>query len=492
MKHLLLALLFIFSVSANAFSVITPSPDSRLIYVSSSAGSDANDCFSEQTPCKTLAKGRSQMRLGYPDHLYLKSGDTWVNEDLTKIKSGRSNLERAVVTSYGQGARPLLLNAPGFQFLHTGGYGGRERISNMTIKGLEFRVETGFLTVSLMGGHDNVALEDNRFDRVQLVIEGNDTGFGTNIVLFRNIFTGAYSNITSTSRNDRPSNVYADDVTGLQIIENVFDHGGWSATVPGAAANMFNHNLYLQGNNDGKTLVFRGNIVTRGSSHGIQIRSGGVAEDNFLARNAIGISAGYKDYPVKPGVSTVIIGNVVSEGHSMIKGDKPCSFENACTGAVWGIDILSSGGHAWRSLNNIVALTSPEDILYKTYVPSVVQAHFQTGKLNRGAYVRHPQSVLPVEQSGNVAYRFTSDEEGADASHVDPNRTLASYSKVVGLDGTFDGFMQAVLNRAPGQWEYKFSAYAINQYIRDGFKPRVGPVPPKVIKMNGDITCTIE
>src|SRR5690606_28968892 len=93
------------------FTPITPSADSRRIYVSSSQGSDGNDCLTAATPCRTLAAGTALMRSGFPDHLYLRAGDTWTGESLGRVRSGRSVSEPAVVTAYGTGARPLLENA---------------------------------------------------------------------------------------------------------------------------------------------------------------------------------------------------------------------------------------------------------------------------------------------------------------------------------------------------------------------------------------------
>src|SRR5579872_362178 len=48
-----------------------------IYYVSSSAGNDANDGLSPATAVKTIAKGRSLMRDGFPDWLLLNRGDVW-------------------------------------------------------------------------------------------------------------------------------------------------------------------------------------------------------------------------------------------------------------------------------------------------------------------------------------------------------------------------------------------------------------------------------
>src|SRR5690242_10776982 len=49
-------------IDSNGWTVFTPSTDSRMIYVSSSTGNDANSGSSASAPVKTLAKGVSLLR----------------------------------------------------------------------------------------------------------------------------------------------------------------------------------------------------------------------------------------------------------------------------------------------------------------------------------------------------------------------------------------------------------------------------------------------
>src|SRR5689334_20109358 len=97
------------SQDANGWTVVDPSADTHIIYVSSSAGNDANSGLSTSAPVKTIAKGYSLLRDGMPDWLLLKKGDTW-HETLGAgwTKSGRSATEPLLVSSYGSGARPVL------------------------------------------------------------------------------------------------------------------------------------------------------------------------------------------------------------------------------------------------------------------------------------------------------------------------------------------------------------------------------------------------
>jgi hypothetical protein len=90
-------------VGASAEQGPTVRTDSNLIYVSSSAGDDANDGLSPASPKKTLAGGVSCLRDGYPDWLFLRRGDTWSEGFAPFDFTGRSASEPIVITAYGPG-----------------------------------------------------------------------------------------------------------------------------------------------------------------------------------------------------------------------------------------------------------------------------------------------------------------------------------------------------------------------------------------------------
>ena len=475
------------------FTPITPSADSRLIYVSSSQGSDSNDCLSPQTPCRTVAAGAAKMRAGYPDHLYLRAGDTWRADTLTGVRSGRSPQEPAVVTSYGTGDRPVLENT-GERLLqfNTGAQGLLHHVSFI---GLDFdaihldadRPEfTGrhedARTVFFLGGHSNLLFEDNVFNHIELVLQNWDSGAPTNIAVRRNIFTGAYTDQSSFSQSagGRPSNVYADGVDGLLLEQNVFDHGGWHPTAPGAAGNMYNHNLYLQGSNVGARVVVRDNIITRASSHGIQARAGGMVDDNFFGRNAIGLLMGYNaEHPMLAGVPAHAHGNVITEGHSMIKGQSPCQGENLCTAALWGLQLSHPGESTVSIRGNVVHSRAPGDTAWQQFYERLSAQSYNLPK------------PVPAGVEDNIAWQWVDEQEGTTTSYPDPGRTLADYYDHLAATGVLDelvasgyvgaehvdrspddgfvAYLDVVLHRAPGEWDQRLSADAINDHVREGF-----------------------
>jgi len=449
--------------SSSGFTVIKPSADSKLIYVSSSTGKDTNNCLSEAAPCKTITAGLEKMRNGYPDHLYLKRGDVWRGERFVNLHSGRSAKEPAVITYYGtSGARPKLENSSAALHVFKG------KMSNFSFIGLDFSSYTrdpahkeftggGGADITLLGGNENLLFEDNKFSYTEVIIQQWDSGKPTNITFRRNIWTGAYVNQSSYNRDKRPSNIYADGVIGLIIEENVIDQGGWNPKTKGAGANMFNHNIYIQASTEGKSLRLRNNIITRGSSHGAQLRSGGIAENNFFARNALGLLIGYDKTPLVTGVVAHAINNVVSEGHSMVKGIDACNGANLCTAALVGVDFGIYGKADWQAHGNIASQLSPDDTQWRSKYSGLVKRGLN--KLDDPA----------VKSSNNISYAWGSDSEGKDKGYPDPTRTLASYNQTLGGEKSFDAFMNVVLNRPVGTWDTRYTAESINKYIRAGF-----------------------
>jgi hypothetical protein len=450
------------SYTDNGFTVIKPSKDSKLIYVSNSKGNDKNTCLTEAAPCKTIAAGVKKMRNGYPDHLYLKRGDVWRDQSLSNLTSGRSSKEPAVISFYGNsGKRPKLevsatsnIHKKGIQFVHF--IGLEISAYKMDPKNSAF-TGTNRGNVVMLGAKENLLFEDNVFNYVEVVIQSWEGGTPKNLTFRRNIWTGSYYNKSSLDRNTRPSNMYIDGVDGITIEENVFDHGGWNASVPNAGANMFNHNIYIQHNVNGDKVALRRNIITRASSHGAQLRAGGLAEDNFFGRNAVGFLIGYGSEPLKTGVKAHAINNVISEGHSMVKGLDACKGTNLCTPAVWGIEFNVNGAADWQAHGNIVSLLSPEDKQWSTKYKSLVKKSLPG--------LENPAT----KSSNNISWKWESTTQGTNQKYPAPDRTLADYNASLGGKKSFDAFMTVVLNRQPQTWDERYTATAINNYIRAGF-----------------------
>ena len=138
--QLLLIITCLLQVSADGWTVLTPSADSRTIYVSSSVGDDANDGLSEAAPKKTIRSAIAVTKDGRPDWILLKRGDVFTEGVLAWEKSGRSATERMVLTAYGVGSRPVLNETA---FLYWGPNAGPTHVlQNIAFLDLDFKASS--------------------------------------------------------------------------------------------------------------------------------------------------------------------------------------------------------------------------------------------------------------------------------------------------------------------------------------------------------------
>ncbi len=454
------------SSSNSGFTPVVSSTDTRVIYVSSSSGSDDNDCLTSETACASIPGGINKTRNGYPDHLLLSRGDKWKDQCFISPPSGRSPSEPYVISFYGNsGDRPEILCAAKF-------FAASTQMKNVNIQGVTFNAykleETheefsgeaeDIANIVLLGANHNILFEDVIFNHVEMILQGYNGGNPENIRLLRNIWTGAYYPGSSSSRAKRPSNLFAHSVDGLLIEENVFDSGGWNPNVADSASNQYNHNMYIQHNTVGNNLVVRNNIITRASSHGVHGRPGGLFEDNFFARNAISLQMGYRNYPLGSNTFAHAFNNVITEGESMIRGDDPCSSSaNLCTNAVWGLHVADANNASSVVLQgNIVAGISDNDEWQELY-----------DRLKRVS-ISADGGDSNVEYSNNRVWSWDEDTQGTDSGFENPGLTLADYNESLGGDNSFDSFMNVVLNRPIGTWSEELSAKSINTFIRNGY-----------------------
>jgi len=316
-----------FPQDQDGWSIITPSVDSRMIYVSSSDGDDnkAKAYFSKDIPdphnppsnivaFKTIGEALKLQRNGYPDWVLLKKGDEW-SSATWNLKSGRSSDQPLVITSYGNSDKRPLINTG----VETG-----IKISDksfIAITGLEFYANKrnpdaaefiGWNNVENPGGFNSfsgaqstksIYLEDNVFN----YYSGNITFTGwaekKYIVVRRNQILNSYST------QSHSQGIFAGK-TSLLLEGNLFDHNGWykkkDKKLSGIAegqATMFNHNIYLSESID---TVIVDNILNSPSSIGIKLTSNAdktekinsvkskniVIDNNLIIDAEVGISAG--------------------------------------------------------------------------------------------------------------------------------------------------------------------------------------------------------
>jgi hypothetical protein len=322
---------------ANGWSILTPSSDSRLIYVanggndatakiytpsSTEVGADPYKPAGAILPYSSIDAALAQARAGYPDYILLKRGDTWTRTAMIAMKAGRSATERMVLGYYGSAtARPIVKNY-GVNLGHA---------SYSALNGIQFTAarrnpkSAEFLGVAkadlntdnnagfdALGGYNNTVtggllIEDCWFDWFAGNIVQSPLTTApvlTDVIIRRNIFTNDYSTA------GHAQGLYSDRAS-IWLEENIFDHNGWykqgdtnfSNPAEGKAT-MFNHNTYF---GEARETVFRNNLFLRPSSIGSKFTSNTASgtnvvntwdlwiDNNLYVEGEVGISLGGND-----------------------------------------------------------------------------------------------------------------------------------------------------------------------------------------------------
>lgn len=311
------------------WTAFRPAADSRIIYVSSSEGDDANAGLSPDRPLRSPRAGLALLRDGLPDWLLLKRGDSWSERMGYLRKSGRSPQEPLLIGSYGtEGPQPLLKLGEVGGALTVGSRG--EPISNVAVVDLDFynqkadpgwpdfvagRLKQG-AALSWAAPGEGFLVEGCRFrytygmaivGRVAWIPPGADRRRLENTIV-KNVTVRRCVVANAWTSAGHCQGIFASKVDGLLLEENVLDHNGWNLEA-GDLPTWFNHDVYVTTNCD--RVVARGNIISRGSSTGLYCRTNGVMEDNLCLENTPSLNMGRISPPRPGGVSGRIAGNVV-------------------------------------------------------------------------------------------------------------------------------------------------------------------------------------
>jgi hypothetical protein len=367
------------SRDANGFTVVTPAADARVVYVSS-AGNDGLDGQSAGTAVRTIARARALVgasagQVGTrPDQILFRRGDSFAGRFDRWGVSGRSADDPFVIGAYTDPARPSTDRPKILTGVDTGFSNNTQAgtVSNVYILGVAFEADlrdyrekpagftTGFKTdnlggtygVNVFGSVNNLHVEDASFQYYRGGIVAQEAGGyarPANITVRRSQLVDNYApSFSSSGAYVTSEGIFAQRVDGLALLENVFDHNGWSDPAFGnfgAVATIYNHNAYIHVSVDDFSAV--GNIFSNAASHGLQARAGGVVRNNLFVNNPIAMSFGYVNGVERAGgVSGEISGNVVHGGRDI---------NGALRG--WGIELgnlkpaASGGGTVVR--NNV-------------------------------------------------------------------------------------------------------------------------------------------
>jgi PKD repeat protein len=441
----------------NGWTILIPSANTRVYYVDATLGNDATAQYYEAysftdvrnpdavNAYKTITAATNAARDGYPDWILLKRGEEWIDESLGRFKSGQSAGAPIIISHYGtSGERPLIKNTENFI-----DHNGRTR-SNVVLHCLHIYnyrhdphspdfspAQTG-KTLRFVGSGENILIEDCKLDFNEIVVQGYE-GRYRNVSIRRSIIVDNYYKNSAYDNNSRPSGIFASEVHGLLIEQCVFDHNGWNEDIPGAAANMYNHNLYLTYNCSGKKVI--NNIITRGAAHGMQLRGCGIAEENLFVQNAVALNLGYHGHESVYDTIAIAKNNVILEGRQM---DPEGITGGLSTNAVWGI---------WTSYERFLV----ENNIVANRIASV----------NGSAFPNDHGAI--TDYVNNVVYQWDNNRNMTDPNWRDPERSVGSYHSTLGKMATLEAFLEEVRNRPLAEWPEEYEAKTVNDYIREGF-----------------------
>jgi chitodextrinase len=537
--------LFAVSIGNDGWTDVTPSSDSRVVYVSNSSGSDSNNGLSSGSPVKSISKARALLRDGSPDWMLLKRGDAW-GESLTNwTLSGRNSQEPMLIGAYGSGERPVLNTGTGIGFKNSGS------VSHLVINGIYFHANsrdtdsssysgttTGNYGFHTMGDLTDVLVEDAVFDDYTYNLSVTAySGPINDFRLRRSIVTDAWST------TGKSQGMYIDEVDGLLLEGNLFDHNGWNSDVSAAKANIYSHGVYMSARNTG--VVIRGNIFADSSSHGLMARAGGVIEDNLFLRNPINLTFGGGASVTAGGVSGRVKGNVILDSRDISGSKRGIGIEIANTRP--GADVVVEGniitGDTQRNTPAITFntnsdasnisqavgindLTIRDNIVYDWYSGWNLSSSFDPGGTGNDAVnnltvqdndfqntaidriMKEGTGVSSeIAFAGNRYYDGSSNSAWfqigsttsslstwkskveptavADvASYASPTRSIATYNAAIGGSTAFSDFVADAADQRHGDYDSAYSAAAVINYIRQGFAEG-GVVPGGLLPVDG-------
>lgn len=471
----LISIFFAFStiVAETGWTDFKPSIDSRVIYVSSSIGNDANDGKSEAKPVKTQAKAKSLTRAGFPDWILFKRGDIFVGAALGN--SGRSASERFLLGAYGDASLPRPIFNVAINEKPVDGCGSNKNIVSLRFvasKRNPYSSTFNLATASTAAQEDGVSCgtqyasdiryEDCEFDFFRTHVAYTSAGgVHKNLVFFRNIFNNswaAYSNPSNTDQR-KSMGLFISKATNVTLQENIFYKNGWSDKIPTAPRSIMNHSIYTY---NIANFVVAGNITALSSGLAFKIAgtpgsnpaSTVTLDNNFIIRPASDVAIHNNDKLGNSHKSIVAMNNV-----STHVGAEAC-YRGTCGNRYGQGMVLNDSTSAAASGNLFV------DKSYSSMGGSVLSlindSSKSTSKNTVFKFTTNIGGAISPANSTNVV-------EPAAIKLVDPSRTIDTYMGVSAGMGEA-AFYAGILKQRKGAYDPKFTAPIVNDWFRSGIK----------------------
>jgi hypothetical protein len=461
--------------TAPDWTVLTPSADSRLIYVDATLGNNntagpsgnSTDHYTganqpaggweiptSVNAYQTVAQGIAQLRDGFPDYLLFKKGETWYASLGDRwVPNGRSASEPMVVSAYGTGSRPEFRSGNG-PALGTKGSTSPNVLSYLVFKGLRFYSHTrdpnnvgeyagtpsiGGNGIDWFRGAVSVTFEDLDISFYQdCITMTNLDNFATGDIKIRyNVLHDTYND--STTGGDHSQGIFLSLIDGALIEGNIIHHCGWNEDIAIAYRTQFNHGIYIVTNpvRASRNVDVINNILSKNSANGAQLRIGGLLNGNLAAENA----------------NALLLGNgqadltfMSANDNVMINSNDIQPDELRGWGLDWGESAPTPSQNAECRRNLCISRESAN--------PGGISI----------------QNVANVIYEDNIIHDWSpSANTNPDSAYVDPNRNLEGYDLSVGGLGTRANYYAQLLAQSQDTWNPNYSVENIRQYFIDGY-----------------------
>jgi hypothetical protein len=432
-----------------------PAHDDRIIYVSSSVGSDANSGLLQSAPKRTIAAGKALMRSGHADWLLLKRGDLFTNETLGSWNlSGRNTSQRMLVGNYGSGARPILDTN-----MSSAVSGGSSAVHDLAFTGFECYPggytggngdPTGFYFTGLASS--NILVEDVFVHDYAFNFTVMGTGIGNTYPPHDSLTNFQIRGCTIWRANGHTDGgtkegIYAYNTDGLKIEFCTFDRNGW---IDDQYYNFLRRNLYID--NVNVNFELRNSLILY--TDGIQMRSGGVLDNVVASRCNVSFTLGAGSEPVQPGGVPITVNRCVA-----VEGID-CPNLTAADAAAFVVSNVNGGTIANCAAINSLSLRGGSAMRFEKHETSYLQVARNLAISN---FVAHNWSGYSLYFSSTAdMYEAVSFSDIVLQNPTNDHFYGPEHGPVVYMQSDLDGLVtldNGVFGRAPSSTRYSLGAY---------------------------------
>lgn len=317
---------------------------------------------------------------------------------------------------------------------------------------------------------------------------------------------------------------------GVVIEWNIFDHCGWLEPSENANAilNWYRHSGYIT--NGCQNITLKNNIIMRGD--GVMMRSGGSIQGNFfyniyasvigkgvdpepagvtmtyfnnvaidsrdiLDNNSVNVPGGYgidMNNILSGSIhDNIFANNVNGTGPNAISASSPQSQGQTGTRVFHDLNVYNNIVYNWGGICFDVRVSGTDVVptgsaIYNNVFENTADTHylFSNDTISAIAGLSSSGNKFHSNASSGNWFRvastnynlatwmtlFTPDDTTSTSGHTsyaDPSRTVATYNSSIGGAGTIAAFVAACRAQSKDTWDNRYTAPALNTYIREGF-----------------------